>query len=158
METQYPVQCYCFESRGIFHTICTFLAAIGERFLDAGLRHVCVESGVIADGSVAGVWGGRNYNRAIRFHELMFEALNRLARNWFQRWIEEHHEAMKPRVDKLMQGLKQLIDSPCEPEFKDVMRNPLFEEVYSSYFCHIQTTFIFKPPTAHIFRSDGYKI
>ena len=89
-----------------------------------------MESGVIADGSVGGVWGGRDYNRAIRFHKLMFEALNRLASNWFQQWIEEHHEDKKPRVDELMKGLKQLIDSPCEPEFKDVMRNPaLFEEV-----------------------------
>ena len=35
---------------GVFHTICTFLAVIGKRFQDAGLRDVCVESGVIADG------------------------------------------------------------------------------------------------------------
>ena len=39
----------------VFHTICTFLAAIGKRFQDAGLRDVCVESEVIADGSAAGV-------------------------------------------------------------------------------------------------------
>ena len=109
----------------IFRTICTFLAVIGKRFQDAGLRDVCMESGVIADGSAAGVLEGRSYNRAIRFHKIMFEALNRLVWNGFQRRIEEHHKDKKPRVDELMKGLKQLIDSTCEPEFKDVMRSPL---------------------------------
>ena len=99
---------------GVFQKICTFLVVIGKRFQDAGLRDACVESGVIADGSAAGVLVGRSYKRAIRFHKI----------NGFQRWIEEHHEDKKPRVDKLIKGLKQLIDSTCEPEFKDVMRSP----------------------------------
>jgi len=66
---------------GVFHTIfhTTFLSVIGKRFQDAGLRDVIVESGVIAEGSVAGVLEGRTYNRAVRFHKLMYEALNRLA-------------------------------------------------------------------------------
>ena len=61
---------------GVFPTICTFLAAMGKRFQGAGLRDVCVESGVITDGSAAGVLEGRSSNRAFRFHKLMFEALN----------------------------------------------------------------------------------
>lgn len=65
----------------------------------------------------------RNYDRAILFHQLMFEALNRLGWNGFQRWIEEHLDDKKPRVDELMKGL---IDSMCETEFQDVMRSPLF--------------------------------
>ena len=126
---------------GVFHTICTFLAVIRKRFQDAGLRDVCVESGVIADGFVVGVLKGCSYNRAIRFHKIMFEALNRLAWNGFQRWIEEHHKDKKPRVDELMKVLKQLIDSTCGPEFKDVMRSPLFQEVsqlFLSYSHHLR--------------------
>ena len=125
---------------GVFPTICTFLAAMGKRFQGAGLRDVCVESGVITDGSAAGVLEGRSFNRAFRFHKLMFEALNRLTRNGFQQWIEEHHEDKKPRVDDLIKGLKQLIDSTCEPEFNDVMSSPLFEEVsqlFLSYSNHL---------------------
>ena len=56
---------------GVFHTICTMPAIMGKRFGDAGLRDLAVESGVIADGSIAGVLDGRNYNRAIRLHKLM---------------------------------------------------------------------------------------
>ena len=46
---------------GVFHTACTMLSIIGKRFQDAGLRDLCVESGVIAEGSVAGVLDGRRY-------------------------------------------------------------------------------------------------
>ena len=40
---------------GVFHTTCAFMATIGQRFSDAGLRDLCVEAGVIGDGSVSGV-------------------------------------------------------------------------------------------------------
>ena len=83
---------------------------------------------------------GRTYKRAIRFHKSMFKAVNRLAWNGFQRWIEEYQEDKKPSVDELIKGLKQLTDSTCEPEFKDVMRSPLFEEVsqlFRSYSYHL---------------------
>ena len=61
---------------GVFHTICTFLALIGKRFQDAGLRGARVESEAIADGYAAVVLGGRSYNRAFRFQKIMFKALN----------------------------------------------------------------------------------
>ena len=51
--------------------IFTTLTIMGKRFGDAGLIDVAVESGVIADGSIAGVLDGRKYNRAIRLHKLM---------------------------------------------------------------------------------------
>ena len=54
-ETQCSVQCHHALKMEVFHTICTFLAVTGKRFQDASLRDVCVESGVIADGSAAGV-------------------------------------------------------------------------------------------------------
>ena len=58
---------------GVFHTICTMLAVIGELFGDAGLRDLSIELGVISDGSIAGVMNGKKYNRAIRLHKLMYE-------------------------------------------------------------------------------------
>ena len=40
---------------GGFHSICTLLPIIGVRFKDAGLMDLCIESDVIAEGSVNGV-------------------------------------------------------------------------------------------------------
>ena len=53
---------------GLFQTIYNLLSIIGKRFQDAGLRDLCVESVVIAEGSVAGVMDGRKYNRAISLY------------------------------------------------------------------------------------------
>ena len=72
---------------GVFHTICTMLAVIGKWFGDAGLRDISVEYGVIADGSIAGVLDGKKYNRAIRLHKLVYEALLRLAWSGFEAWL-----------------------------------------------------------------------
>ena len=36
---------------GVFHIICNLLSVLGKRFQDAGLRDLCVASGVIAEGS-----------------------------------------------------------------------------------------------------------
>ena len=54
---------------GTFHTTMTLLAIIGKWFQDAGLRDTCIESGIIAEGSVSDVLGGIMYNRAVRVHK-----------------------------------------------------------------------------------------
>ena len=64
---------------GGFYTACTLLSIIGKRFQDAGSRDLCVESGAIAEGSVAGVLDGRRYNRGVRLQKIMHEAFVRLA-------------------------------------------------------------------------------
>ena len=56
-----------------------FLSTIGKRLQDAGLRELCVESGIVADGSINGVMEGRQYNHAVSMHKLVHEALLRLA-------------------------------------------------------------------------------
>lgn len=63
---------------GVFHTVCTLLSIIGKRFQGAGFRDIGIESGVMAEGSATGVFEGRKYNRAVRSHKLMYEALQRL--------------------------------------------------------------------------------
>jgi len=69
-------------SMGVFHTICTLLRILGKRFADAGLRDLLVEAGVVAQGSVSTMLEGRHYNRGVRAHKLVFEALMRLV--WIQ--------------------------------------------------------------------------
>lgn len=73
---------------GVFHTICALLSITGERFQDAGLNDICVESGVIADGSMGAVMKGRTYNRAVKLHMLLYEAVMRLAWKGFPTWFE----------------------------------------------------------------------
>ena len=76
---------------GTFHTLFNFMGTIGKRFKDAGLRDLAVESRIITEGSIDATLQGRKYNRAIRPHKLMFEALMRLVWKGFYTWIEEEH-------------------------------------------------------------------
>ncbi|KAJ8048057.1 hypothetical protein HOLleu_00223 [Holothuria leucospilota] len=62
----------------MFHTKMTYLACIGKRFKDAGLGDIVVESGLIAQGSVNGVMNGHHYNRSMRAHKVMHDALRQL--------------------------------------------------------------------------------
>ena len=96
------------------------------RFGDAGLRDVAVESGVIADGSIAGVLDGRKYNRVIRLHKLMYEALMRLAWAGFEAWLGENEK------DNLTQALTIVKDF--------VVKTYLETRCKSSYRCHHMCT------------------
>ena len=42
---------------------------------------------MIADGSIAGVLDGKKYNRAIRLHTFVYEALLRLVWSGFEAWL-----------------------------------------------------------------------
>lgn len=64
---------------------------MGKRFQEAGLRDVCVESGVIAEGSITAVMEGRKYNRAVRLHKIVYEASMRLALKGFLPWFQVNH-------------------------------------------------------------------
>ena len=60
-----------------FHIIRAFLSIIGKRFQGAGLDDLLVESGVVSNGSIAGVMAGKHYNRAVYAHKITYEALLR---------------------------------------------------------------------------------
>ena len=44
---------------GTFHTLMTTLSILGKRFLDAGLRDICIESCLVVQGSVSGIVEGK---------------------------------------------------------------------------------------------------
>ena len=80
---------------GAFHTICVLLSVIGKRFGPAGLRDIIIESGVIEEGSVEAVLNGKAYNRAVRFHKLMYEACMRLVWEGFVDWLDNTHSTRR---------------------------------------------------------------
>ena len=100
---------------GVFHTICNLMSTIGKRFQDAGLRDICIESGVISEGSITGVMEGRKYNRAVRLHKMVYEAMMILAWKGFLAWLTEKHSQY---IDDLTEPL-QLIASFCEGPSQD---------------------------------------
>ena len=120
---------------GAFHTMCTLLAIIGKRFQDAGLRDLYVESGVIAEGSVSGVMEGRKYNRAVRLHKLVYEALLRLTWTGFRSWLETTHVEDMVHLDKALEAIDSVAKEISHADLEQILNNPsctrildLFEE------------------------------
>ncbi|KAL8606728.1 hypothetical protein ACOMHN_018762 [Nucella lapillus] len=86
---------------GTFHTIMTVLAIVGKRFQDAGLGDLCVESGILAGGSVAGVFEGKAYKRGVRVHKCVLEALLRMIWQCFLPWVKYNHPDKLEAVNQL---------------------------------------------------------
>ena len=87
---------------------------------------MAVESGVISDGSIAGVLDGRKYNHAIRLHKLMYEALIRPA------WAGFEASMGKNEKDNLTQALAIVKD------FVEYMSGDKLQEFL--YRCHHMCT------------------
>lgn len=77
---------------GGFHACLTFIAVIGKRFSDAGLRDIIVEAELVGSGSIDGVLRGKQYNRAMRAIKIVYEALQRLKFEAFEAWIQSENK------------------------------------------------------------------
>ena len=114
---------------GAFHTMCNLLSIIGKRFADAGLRDLAVESGAIAEGSIAAVLEGRQYNRGVRLHKLVYEALLRLAWKSFNSWLEQHHTEDMELMSNITKYLEDLQKNPSSINFETVLQHPACNHV-----------------------------
>ena len=74
---------------------CTLLAVIGKRFGHTGLSDL-IESEVIAAGSPPDFSEGKYYNKCVRAHKIVFEALLRLRWEVFQNW----HTMKQPEFEE----------------------------------------------------------
>ncbi|KAK5859272.1 hypothetical protein PBY51_003352 [Eleginops maclovinus] len=108
---------------GVFHTICNLLSILGKRFQDAGLRDLCVESGVIAEGSVTCVMEGRKYNRAVRLHKLVYEAMMRLAWNAFLPWLEGKYTGEVHHLEAALESIGNFHDDVSQASLGELMEN-----------------------------------
>lgn len=77
---------------GAFHTAMTFLAVLGKRFGDAGLSDILIEAGIVAAGSVPSVLDGRHFNRSMRTHKTVMEAMQRLRLVSFRAWMSSRND------------------------------------------------------------------
>ena len=80
---------------------------------DAGLEDLCVESGILAGGSVAGAFEGRAYKRGVKVHKCVLEALFRMIWQCFLPWIQDNHPDMQETVNELQDPRKKLMAVYC---------------------------------------------
>ena len=103
---------------GGFHLLLMLLGVMGSRFGNAGLRELAAQSDVLAEGSVDKALNGKQYNRAVRLHKCVYEALLRLLLKEFQSSV--------PSLPDL--NLEQLKLELNQEEFERVMNSREFRK------------------------------
>ena len=86
-----------------------------------GLRDLCVESGVIAEGSITDVMEGRKYNRAVGLHRIVYEAMMRLAWKGFLLWIHANHGAGVHHLEEALKSISTFHDEVSQTSFTVLM-------------------------------------
>lgn len=142
---------------GEFHTIMAFLSVIGKRFRDAGLQDIFIESGVVAQNSVNQVVTGHHYNRSLRAHKLVCEALQRIR---FKIFLDEENvidsKIVESAIEEFCNGfsLEHFEMLLCNDQVKNLLlhykefiifksrNNPTFE-LWSSYIEMVQLLLTF---------------
>ena len=115
---------------GAFHTTCNALSIMGKRFEDAGLRDLCVESGLLAEGSCAGVFNGKMYNRATRAHKCIYEAFMRLIWYEFSNWLKETKQVQPILNEK---AYTELATSQGEAVLTSLLESEEFRELHAHW-------------------------
>lgn len=115
---------------GAFHTICNILSIIGKRFQDAGLRDICIESGIIAEGSVSSVLDGKMHNRAVRVHKCIYEALMRLVWQQFLSWVTSTHPNKIASVRTVQDSVNEMADRFTPAQHDAMMQSETLADVH----------------------------
>ena len=63
---------------GGFHIALNFLSVIGKGYSESGFEDILIEADLYGSNTVAKIIKGKSYNRSVRAHKLMLEALLRL--------------------------------------------------------------------------------
>ena len=114
---------------GMFHFLCSYMAALGKLVRGSGLGDIIVQSGICASGSIEAVLAGKHYNRALRVHKAVLESLQRLLLKSF---LSESTEA----ADLFQQLSDDLQLCRDRHQLEAILRNPsvvLLFNLYTSF-------------------------
>ena len=115
---------------GGFHLLMMFLGVMGTRFGDAGFKDLAIQNEIIAEGSIEKVISGKHYNRAIRAHKIVYEALCRTLYERFMEWMVEENSEVVTRTNELLDEAKKNISTLGIADMKD---NKLIRELNKSF-------------------------
>ena len=76
---------------------------------------------MIAEGAIAGVMEGRKYNRAVRLHKIVYEAMMRLAWKGLLLWIQVNHGAEVHHLEEALKSISTFHDEVSQTSFTAFM-------------------------------------
>lgn len=105
---------------GGLHICFNFLKAIGQHMESSGLDDLWTESGVYAANTTETMLDGKAYYRAVRGHQLTYEALWHIKWSMFQLWLREKGKEDEVEVEKLAQHVADLFKKRDNSEREDI--------------------------------------
>lgn len=111
---------------GGFHTMCVFIAVIGKRFGDAGLRDIVIEANLLGESSVEQMLNGKHYNNAIRILKYLFDAIKRhLIDSYEQNESDQPDLQSAVNYEELMESeeLQKFVSSPTKQSLDSLSKN-----------------------------------
>ncbi len=151
---------------GAFHTTCTFLSVIGERFSDAGLWDIIVEVNslgkllgidlnnfsfwifvignpsvsflIAGPGSVEKALNGKHYNNSLRVLKYIFDALNLFKLASFKAWLEEHYKEAAIQEFTSMSAFSDVLKKTTKNSFENLLKMSVrFRELFLTFEEHL---------------------
>ena len=122
---------------GGFHLLMMLLGIMGTRYGDAGLRELAVQSEVVAEGSIERVLEGKNCNRAVRLHKVVYEALFRMLLNKFEASLPAHAIDIFQQKEILIESFKLDL---CKDGFERIFMSKEFREWNDLLVTHMNET------------------
>ena len=63
---------------GGFHVVMNYLAVLGKKYQSSGIEDLLIESGMYGSSTTSIRLKGKSYNRVVRTHNIVMEAMRRL--------------------------------------------------------------------------------
>ena len=104
-----------FMLRGL-HICFNFLKGIGQHMESAGLDNLWTELGVFACNTTETMLAGKAYYRAVRGHQLTYEALWRIKWAMFESWLQEKNLSEELDVSDLAKSIVLLFQNKARNE------------------------------------------
>ena len=102
--------------------------------MPAGLKDVIIEPGVIEEESVDGILTGKDYNRTVRFHKLMYESCMRLVWRGFMDWFEEENVPEFQELDTLLCTINNLSYNELDSKsFNEILENDVLAAIHERF-------------------------
>ena len=102
--------------------------------MNAGLRNVIIESGVIEEGLLDEILTGKDYNRTVRFQKLMYEACMRLIWKGLMDWFEEVNFPEYEELDTLVSTIYNLSNNDLNSKsFNEISEHDVLNFVHERF-------------------------
>ena len=108
---------------GGFHTEGSYINDLGKRYACSGLQELAIASGAVSEGSACRACLGKHYNRGMRIHKLMSNAIFRML---IQKYFQQH--------DIHINDLRHVVNISTEEEHEEFVKSDTFTKFVQYMF------------------------